>query len=225
MAGSHVIQFRYLDYNRCQLGWKIKWRRKESRWGGFPESFIISLLSRRKECHRETETTSPCSSQWGSGVLFSPGLSAQLDEQQQGGKNSWQLKWGKKETLSQHEASLEPTSNLIHGDTSWFRKVRAGCDRQQRDSQGHGGGNLDCYHNKSHRKVEGRGVLWCPSVILPLFPPDLISTLWVLKTFPRIPCSRGSQRVGHDWATHTHTHTHTHMLPKFLLSLANRKYQ
>lgn len=43
----------------------------------------------------------------------------------------------------------------------------------------------------------------------------LLFTPWVLKTtFPRIPCSRGSRRVGH-----------AHLLPKFLLSLANGKYQ
>ena len=84
----------------------------------FPNPLLsISFPDTGRASEKQTETTSPSSSRWGSGVLFFPGLSAQLDEQQQGGKNSWQLKWGKKETLNQHEASLEPKFNTeIHRD-------------------------------------------------------------------------------------------------------------
>ena len=83
--------------------------KKKGVWmrGDFPNLLLsISLPEAVSSIEKQIETTAPAASQ-ALGVLFSPRLSAQLDEQQHGGKNSWQLKWGKKETLNQFEGSLE----------------------------------------------------------------------------------------------------------------------
>lgn len=120
MAGRHVIPSSYLELQPLSAGMKHKMKEKGVKMTRISQIFYYPspFPDAGSAAEKQIEPTSPSSSQWGSAVLFSPGLSAQLDEQQQGGKSSWQLKWGKKETLNRREASLEPTSNLTHGDTS-----------------------------------------------------------------------------------------------------------
>lgn len=142
---GHATPCRHLEPKSLPASMKNKAKEKGVGLTGLSQVSYFNLPSKSNEWHRETKRRPHLQHHVGPGVLPSPGLSSQLDKQQQGGNNAWQLNLGTKETLNQLEGLLEPESNWIHRDEEYPVPERAGAGfyRWPKVSQGQVGDGLD----------------------------------------------------------------------------------
>lgn len=97
---GHATPCRHLEPKSLPASMKNKAKEKGARLTGLSQVSYFNLPSKSNEWHRETKRRPHLQHHVGPGVLPSPGLSSQLDKQQQDGNNAWQLNLGTKETLN-----------------------------------------------------------------------------------------------------------------------------